>query len=34
MTAEVSLDGYSRQMRFYGVGEEGQRRLVNSAERT
>jgi adenylyltransferase/sulfurtransferase len=30
MTTDVSLDRYSRQMRFYGVGEEGQRRLVNS----
>src|SRR5438067_15833 len=30
MTAEVSLDRYSRQMRFYGIGQEGQRRLVES----
>src|SRR6266571_8877604 len=30
MTAEVSLDRYSRQMRFYGIGEEGQRRLLDS----
>jgi adenylyltransferase/sulfurtransferase len=30
MTADVSLDRYSRQMRFYGVGEEGQRRLLDS----
>jgi adenylyltransferase/sulfurtransferase len=27
---DVSLDRYSRQMRFYGVGEEGQRRLLSS----
>src|SRR6201987_1864359 len=27
---DVSLDRYSRQMRFYGVGEEGQRRLLDS----
>src|SRR5947199_3568777 len=27
---EPSLDRYSRQMRFYGVGEEGQRRLLAS----
>src|SRR5438445_528782 len=30
MTKEVSLDRYSRQMRFYGIGEEGQRRLLDS----
>jgi molybdopterin-synthase adenylyltransferase len=30
MTADVSLDRYSRQMRFYGIGEEGQRRLAGS----
>src|SRR5437773_2163241 len=30
MTAEVSLDRYSRQMRFPGIGEEGQRRLLDS----
>jgi adenylyltransferase/sulfurtransferase len=30
MTKDVSLDRYSRQMRFYGVGEEGQRRLLDS----
>src|SRR5256886_7184195 len=30
MTAEISLDRYSRQMRFYGIGEEGQRRLLDS----
>src|SRR2546421_6533914 len=27
---DVSLERYSRQMRFYGVGEEGQRRLLDS----
>ena len=27
---EQSLDRYSRQMRFYGVGEDGQRRLADS----
>jgi adenylyltransferase/sulfurtransferase len=26
----VSLDRYSRQMRFHGIGEEGQRRLLHS----
>src|SRR2546423_5057988 len=30
MTTEVSLDRYSRQMRFPGIGEEGQRRLLDS----
>src|SRR4051812_2100047 len=30
MTADISLDRYSRQMRFYGIGEEGQRRLLDS----
>src|SRR5712664_3890123 len=30
MTTEVSLDRYSRQMRFPGIGEEGQRRLLES----
>src|SRR5919109_1140558 len=30
MTAEVTLERYSRQMRFPGVGEAGQRRLLNS----
>src|SRR5262249_59214349 len=30
MTNEVSLERYSRQMRFYGIGEEGQRRLHES----
>ena len=30
MTTEVSLDRYSRQMRFYGIGEAGQRKLLNS----
>jgi molybdopterin-synthase adenylyltransferase len=27
---DTSLDRYSRQMRFYGIGEEGQRRLLAS----
>src|SRR5437667_8479305 len=30
MTVEVSLDRYSRQMRFPGIGEAGQRRLLAS----
>ncbi len=30
MTTVVSLDRYRRQMRFYGIGEEGQRRLADS----
>jgi molybdopterin/thiamine biosynthesis adenylyltransferase len=30
MAIDPSLDRYSRQMRFYGIGEEGQRRLLNS----
>ena len=30
MTADVSLDRYSRQMRFPGIGEQGQRRLRES----
>ncbi len=30
MTMDVSLERYSRQMRFPGVGEEGQRRLLAS----
>jgi adenylyltransferase/sulfurtransferase len=30
MTAENSLERYSRQMRFPGIGEEGQRRLLES----
>src|SRR5438105_9067093 len=30
MTADESLDRYSRQMRFPGVGEAGQRRLLDS----
>jgi adenylyltransferase/sulfurtransferase len=30
MTADVSLDRYSRQMRFPGIGETGQRRLLDS----
>src|SRR5437588_6890336 len=30
MTAEISLDRYSRQMRFPGIGEDGQRRLLDS----
>src|SRR5215468_11530012 len=27
---DVSLDRYSRQMRFAGIGEDGQRRLLDS----
>src|SRR5436853_4180241 len=30
MTADASLDRYSRQMRFPGMGEEGQRKLLDS----
>src|SRR5215212_1036029 len=30
MPGDGSLDRYSRQMRFYGLGEEGQKRLVQS----
>ncbi|HLJ91914.1 MAG TPA: ThiF family adenylyltransferase [Gemmataceae bacterium] len=30
MTVDGSLDRYSRQMRFAGIGEAGQRRLLNS----
>jgi molybdopterin-synthase adenylyltransferase len=30
MTQEALLDRYSRQMRFYGMGEAGQRRLLES----
>src|SRR5438270_13409544 len=30
MTKDVSLDRYSRQMRFPGIGEDGQRRLLDS----
>src|SRR5437868_13955618 len=30
MTKEVSLDRYSRQMRFHGIGEAGQRALLSS----
>src|SRR6267142_4395603 len=30
MNLEPSLDRYSRQMRFYGIGEEGQKRLLDS----
>ena len=30
MTTDPLLDRYSRQMRFYGLGEEGQRRLLDS----
>src|SRR5713226_4725203 len=30
MTADGSLERYSRQMRFPGIGEAGQRRLLNS----
>src|SRR5947209_20002659 len=27
---DIDLDRYSRQMRFYGIGEEGQRKLLAS----
>ncbi len=30
MTADSALERYSRQMRFYGIGEAGQRRLLES----
>ena len=30
MSQDSSLDRYSRQMRFYGVGEKGQRKLLGS----
>src|SRR5208283_5746798 len=30
MSGDVSLDRYSRQMRFYGIGEIGQRKLLES----
>src|SRR5262249_33303796 len=30
MNADVNLDRYSRQMRFFGIGEEGQKRLLQS----
>src|SRR5262249_23751496 len=30
MTDDASLERYSRQMRFYGVGAEGQRKLANA----
>src|SRR5438309_4524601 len=30
MTMDIALERYSRQMRFAGVGEQGQRRLLNS----
>jgi adenylyltransferase/sulfurtransferase len=30
MTNDTSLERYSRQMRFYGIGEAGQRRLLDS----
>ena len=28
--ADVALDRYSRQMRFYGVGEAGQKKLQDA----
>src|SRR3989440_7193518 len=30
MSSEPNLERYSRQMRFYGIGEAGQRKLVDS----
>src|SRR5208283_2283935 len=30
MSGDVSLDRYSRQMRFYGIGAAGQRKLLDS----
>ena len=30
MTADDSLERYSRQMRFYGIGEAGQRKLLGA----
>ncbi len=30
MSADFNMDRYSRQMRFYGIGEEGQKRLLQS----
>ena len=30
MNTDVNLDRYSRQMRFFGIGEEGQKRLLQS----
>ena len=30
MSKDPALERYSRQMRFYGVGEEGQRRLLDA----
>ena len=30
MSIEKSLDRYSRQMRFYGIAEAGQRKLENA----
>jgi adenylyltransferase/sulfurtransferase len=30
MSVEANLDRYSRQMRFFGIGEEGQKRLLHS----
>src|SRR6202008_3967588 len=30
MSSEINLDRYSRQMRFYGIGEGGQRKLMES----
>lgn len=30
MTADPNLDRYSRQMRFFGIGEDGQKRLLDS----
>src|SRR5690348_15975823 len=30
MTVDPSLERYSRQMRFHGIGEDGQRKLLDS----
>src|SRR5215475_14612497 len=30
MSSEATLDRYSRQMRFYGIGEAGQKRLASA----
>ncbi len=30
MSTPLSLERYSRQMRFYGIGEAGQRKLADA----